>query len=87
MEYKFVFTKKAASDLEQIEHQEVKRIIKKIAWFEAQSNPLTYGKRLHEPAAGDIRFRIGDYRVVAIINEKQHRIEVVQIGHRREIYR
>lgn len=33
------------------------------------------------------RIRIGDYRVVYSIEDKQLIIEVIRIGHRREVYR
>ena len=75
MVYKFVLTKQAATDLRSLEKETVKRILKKLIWFEKQSEPLHYAKRLREPAAGDVRFRIGDYRAIALINHKQKRIE------------
>jgi mRNA interferase RelE/StbE len=33
------------------------------------------------------RIRVGDYRVVYSIKDKQLIIEVIRIGHRREVYR
>ncbi len=38
-------------------------------------------------SAGLWRIRRGDYRVVYSIDDKQQRVIVVRIGHRREIYR
>lgn len=32
------------------------------------------------------RIRVGDYRVVYEINDPEHGIAIVQIGHRREVY-
>ena len=37
--------------------------------------------------AGHYRFRVGHYRVVYCIHETQKTVEVVEIGHRREVYR
>ncbi len=37
--------------------------------------------------AGHYRFRVGDYRVVYCIHERQQLIEITEIGHRREVYR
>jgi mRNA interferase RelE/StbE len=42
---------------------------------------------LHNTKIGDARFRIGDYRAVAVIDEKKHFIAIAAVGHRREIYR
>lgn len=33
------------------------------------------------------RIRQGDYRVVYAINDKEHVVTVVRVGHRREVYR
>ena len=86
MAYKFVLTKQAAGDLRNMDRTTARRIIKKLMWFQKQANPLLFAKRLREPAAGDIRFRVGDIRLIALINEKQKRIEIVRIGHRRDVY-
>jgi len=86
MVYKVVLTKQVAKDLRSLDQEVAKRILRKLVWLGKQSNPLFHAKRLRESAAGDVRFRIGDYRAIALINNKQKRIEIVQIGHRREIY-
>ena len=49
------------------------------------SNPYT-GKRLHGPLRGLCSYRTGDYRIIYEIQEKQIRIIVIAVGHRREIY-
>ena len=33
------------------------------------------------------RIRIGDYRVIYDIDDKSRKIDVLHIGHRREVYR
>ncbi|MFA5309643.1 MAG: type II toxin-antitoxin system RelE/ParE family toxin [Dehalococcoidales bacterium] len=33
------------------------------------------------------RLRIGDYRILYVIDDKDHSVTVVAIGHRREVYR
>ena len=37
--------------------------------------------------AGHYRFRVGDYRVVYCVREREQLVEITQIGHRREVYR
>ena len=49
-------------------------------------------RRLGEPLKGSRfgalwRYRVGDHRVIATIEDDALRILVVQIGHRREVYR
>ena len=48
-------------------------------------------RRIGQPLTGDRkglwRYRVGDYRIVASIEDSRFVVLVVAIGHRREIYR
>jgi mRNA interferase RelE/StbE len=48
-------------------------------------------RRLGKPLVGDLkglwRYRIGDYRIVARIEDERLIVLVVTVGHRREVYR
>jgi len=48
-------------------------------------DPLRFAVKLHDPAIGQYRFRIGDYRVVFDLAGGE--LQVLAVGHRREIYR
>lgn len=87
MGYKFTMTKEAYKDIDALDRIVAQRIIKKLKWFENQENPLRQAVLLRDSIIGDIRFRIGDYRAIALIDEKHLAIIIVRIGHRREIYR
>ena len=51
------------------------------------SDPRVYGKAL-SGVLGDLwRYRVGDYRIMCDIQDRHIRILVLQIGHRRDIYR
>ena len=52
------------------------------------TNPRTSGKALTGSTLGNFwRWRVGDYRVVADIQDRTVTVLVVRIGHRREVYR
>jgi mRNA interferase RelE/StbE len=52
------------------------------------SDPRATGKALSGSALGNFwRWRVGDYRVVADIQDRSVTVLVVRIGHRREVYR
>lgn len=87
MAYKIIVHVKAEDDLTRIDRAIALRIIRKLQWIKCQENSIQYGKRLTDPAIGDIRFRIGDYRAIAIIQEKRKTIIIVKIGHRKDVYR
>jgi mRNA interferase RelE/StbE len=48
-------------------------------------------RRLGQPLTGDRqgfwRYRVGDYRIVAAIEDDRFIVLVVTVGHRREVYR
>jgi mRNA-degrading endonuclease RelE of RelBE toxin-antitoxin system len=50
-------------------------------------NPRRLGKPLHDELAGLHSARRGDYRVVYEIIEDSHRIDVVHIDRRSDVYR
>lgn len=50
-------------------------------------NPRDLGKALTGQWQGHWRYRVGDYRIICKIEDETITILVIQIGHRREIYR
>ena len=53
----------------------------------AIDDPRSIGKALTGSRRGELwRYRVGDYRIVVMIEDKVVRILVVQIGHRSDIY-
>jgi mRNA interferase RelE/StbE len=51
-------------------------------------NPRSIGDALKGTEFGDLwKYRVGDYRIIASIEDKLVRILVVRIGNRREVYR
>lgn len=49
-------------------------------------NPYQHGKALTANRAGQWRYRIGDYRIIAEIHESEIVIMILSVGHRKEIY-
>lgn len=50
-------------------------------------NPRAYGKGLTANRSGQWRYRIGDYRLICIINDDKLVILAITIGHRKEVYK
>jgi len=51
------------------------------------ADPRRFGKALRGDLAGLWRYRVGDYRVLCQINNRELIVLVIAIGHRKEIYR
>ena len=86
--YHISYTQKARQDLHNIEINDAKRIIKKIAFFNSQEDPLVFAKKLTNSAIGQYRFRIGNYRALFDIDKKGNIqiLIILRIKHRKDIY-
>jgi len=63
------------------------RITRGMADIAALENPRLRGKAMAGNLAGYWRYRFGDYRVIARIEDDRLVIVVLSLGHRREAYR
>ena len=87
MMYEVVYTLQAVKELKKLDKQTRTFIL---AWIEKNlvgcSDPRLPGKWLTANRSGQWRYRIGDYRVLAEIQEGKLIILVLSAGHRKNIY-
>ena len=88
MAWKVEASEEAERQLGKLDRQVARRIVKflneRIACLE---DPRSIGEALHGPKFGEFwKYRVGDYRIVARIEDKILRVLVVKVGHRREVY-
>lgn len=87
MRYTVEFTDRALKDLKKLDRHTAALIL---GWIrknlENCENPRQHGKGLTANKSGQWRYRVGDYRLLAEIEDSKIRILVLNIGHRREIY-
>lgn len=83
--FSYEFTPQARNDLKKMSSNIRERILKKLAYYLIVPNPLAFAEHLINYRIGEYRFRVGDYRV--IFDVKMDKIVILQIGHRREIYK
>ena len=79
----------AAQDLKNLDGAVRKRIKKFLdERLLRLENPRSIGEALKGSRLGDLwKYRVGDYRILARIDDHTVIILVVKVGHRREIYR
>ncbi|MEO7814987.1 MAG: type II toxin-antitoxin system RelE/ParE family toxin [Sphingomicrobium sp.] len=88
MAWTIEFLPAAAKELKKLDRTEAKRIIATLETRIATlGDPRTIGAALSGELGGLWRWRIGDYRVVARIEDQRVTILIVRIAHRREVYR
>ena len=88
MAWQIEFVPAAAKELKKLGTAEAARIIAtledRIALLD---DPRTLGSALTGDLGGLWRWRIGDYRVVARIEDERITILIVRVAHRRTVYR
>lgn len=87
MTYSIQFTDRFEKDFKKLDRY-TQRLLS--AWIQKNlyniSNPRIHGKALTGNLKGIWRYRIGDYRMLCLIDDNKLIILALSIGHRREIY-
>ena len=88
MKYTVVFSKEALKDIKKLDKHTAALII---GWIrknlEGCENPRLHGKGLTANLSGKWRYRVGDYRLLAEIQDEKVVILMLRVGHRSEIYK
>ncbi|MEA3057506.1 MAG: mRNA interferase RelE/StbE [Sphingomonadales bacterium] len=88
MAWKIEFVPAAAKELKKLGKTEAARVI---ATLETRIAVLDDPRRLGSALTGELdglwRWRIGDYRVIARIEDERITILVLRVAHRRQVYR
>ena len=84
MAHRIEYTAAAAKVLQGLDRTLQRRVLARIEALQENPRPATAVKLTGHDA---YRIRIGDYRVIYAIADERLVVLVVEIGHRREIYR
>lgn len=87
MSYHVEFAKRALKDLKKLDKSTASLIL---GWIrknlEGCTDPRVHGKGLTANHSGEWRYRVGDYRLLAEIQDGKLVILMLTIGHRSEVY-
>ena len=88
MKYQVEFSLEAKRDLKKLDRYTALLIL---GWvrknLEGCSDPRQHGKSLTADHRGEWRYRVGDYRLLADIQDERILILILTIGHRRDVYK
>lgn len=88
MSYSLRFTKSFVKDIRKLDHYSRELIYSWIRkHLEGIEDPRSIGKALIGNKRGYWRYRIGDYRLICLIEDGRLLILALNLGHRKEIYR
>ncbi len=84
-DYAVVFARSARKELQNLDLQVARRILKQVEALVA--NPRPSGVVKLEGASDLWRIRVGEWRVVYRISDRDGLIDVIAVRHRRDVYR
>jgi len=82
--YRVVFRKSVARDLRRVPNRDLRKILASIDSLSENPRPVGVDK-----LSGKERYRVrqGDYRIIYEIRDEEVIVVVVQVGHRKDVYR
>lgn len=83
--YEIVIEKAAERDLKKLSAANFERIIPHLKSLAEEARPA--GSRKISGSEHDWRIRVGTYRIIYELNEKEKVVKIMRIRHRREVYR
>lgn len=88
MAWKIEYSDRAGRQVSKLGRREAKQILDYMDHRIAPSeDPRQFGKGLVGDLSGYWRYRVGDYRIVCQLIDERLVVLVVEVGHRREVYR
>lgn len=86
MTYTVVLTEKAKKQLSELDKQTAKLIVSCLfKHLQGCTNPRQHGKGLTSNLSGYWRCRVGDYRLIADIQDSAFTVLILEIKHRRSL--
>lgn len=78
---------RAAKELRSLDGKVQKEILKYLRErISTEEDPRRFGKALGRELSGLWRYRVGNYRLICLIEDAVFVVLVVRIGHRKEVY-
>jgi mRNA interferase RelE/StbE len=88
MAWKIEFAASAEKELAKLDKAVIRRILGFLYERLAKAdNPRSLGKALKGPLGDFWKYRVGDYRVVCDIRDREIMVLVVRVRHRSKVYR
>lgn len=76
----------AQRSLQQIDSATARRMLLKAQWLEDNLSTAQH-QSLEGPLKGFYKLRVGQYRILYMLDESRTTVQVHLVGHRREIYK
>jgi mRNA interferase RelE/StbE len=86
--WRIEITRTATKQITKLDQQAQKSIVRFLRErLAGADNPRQWGRALQGERRGLWRYRVGDYRLICDIQDQKITILVLELGHRKEVYR
>lgn len=86
MAWEIEFDAAAEKELAKVDRQVQKRVLRFLRERIAPNNPRDFGESLQANLSGLWKYRVGDYRIIADIQDEKVLVLVLRVAHRRKVY-
>jgi mRNA interferase RelE/StbE len=86
-EFDVLLTDEAKDDLRHLSHSVQSRLLDKLEWLGTNASLLVHQALKVTQWAGVYKYRVGDYRILYLLDIEHRRLTVLKVGHRREVYK
>lgn len=89
MAYRLVVLPSAETDLENLDPEVRRRILRRVIWLGESAPRMVHHQLTNMPddLIGLCRLRVGDYRILYWVCHQRKELKVYRIRHRSEVYR
>jgi mRNA interferase RelE/StbE len=85
--YRVLISAEAQSDMLRLGHATQARILNRLRWIGDNVEHLPHATMQGEEWRGCFRYRVGDYRIIYLLDRSARELTVLRVGHRRDVYR
>jgi mRNA interferase RelE/StbE len=85
MPYKLTLSARARDELRRLDKPTAERIMRKALWLAEVAETIGH-EMLTGEWQGYFRYRVGDYRILYLLDPEERLIDIALIGHRRNVY-
>lgn len=85
--YQIILTPEAQADLRKFSSAARTRVLDKLEWMGKNGELIQHQALQGDEWKGCFKYRVGDYRIVYRLDHPTTKLNVLKIGHRREIYK
>jgi mRNA interferase RelE/StbE len=82
-----ILTSEAQADIGRLDPSVQTRVLDRLEWMGENVHLIRHLSLRGEEWRGCLRYRLGDYRIMYLLDRARSKLVVLKVGHRRDVYR